>query len=126
MRGSSNHTRNVLKCDGNMWVWKPRHYRPQRSCGKVMFSQASVILLTGGVCQTPPGRHPLVRHTPPGSHPLGRPPSWADTPTPGQDTLPADGYCSGRYASYWNASLLHIISYRLCLYLPRINNFMHE
>ena len=23
-------------------------YRPQRSCGKVMFSQASVILFTGG------------------------------------------------------------------------------
>ena len=62
--GSSNHTRNVLKCDGNVWVWKPRHYRPQRSCGNVMFSQASVILFTGGVCQTPPGRHPLVRHTP--------------------------------------------------------------
>ena len=32
-------------------------YRPQRSCGKVMFSQASVILSTGGggVWQTPPG-----------------------------------------------------------------------
>ena len=26
------------------------NYRPQRSCGKVMFSQASVILFTGGVC----------------------------------------------------------------------------
>ena len=38
-------------------------YRPQCSCGKVMFSQVSVILFTGGggvgVC----GRHP-----------------WADTP----------------------------------------------
>ena len=36
-------------------------YRPQRSCGKVMFSQASVILFTGGVVwQTPPtGTHPL-------------------------------------------------------------------
>ena len=26
----------------------PFFYRPQRSCGKVMFSQASVILFTGG------------------------------------------------------------------------------
>ena len=25
-------------------------YRPQHSCGKVMFSQVSVILFTGGVC----------------------------------------------------------------------------
>ena len=29
-------------------------YRPQRSWGKVMFLQASVILLTGGVPDTPP------------------------------------------------------------------------
>ena len=28
-------------------------------------------------------------------------PSWADTPAP-----QADGHCSGRYASYWNALLL--------------------
>ena len=39
-------------------------YRPQRSCGKVMFSQASVILSTGDVAETPLGRHP------PGRHPL--------------------------------------------------------
>ena len=54
-------------------------YRPQRSCGKVMFSQASVILFTGGgemVWQTPPwadtpqqtatvadGSHPTVMHS---------------------------------------------------------------
>ena len=36
------------------------YYRPQRSCGKVMFSQASVILFTGGC-----GRHPA--------------PLWSDT-----------------------------------------------
>ena len=57
-------------------------YRPQRSCGKVMFSKASVILFTGGylVWQTPF----VGRHSPPA----------------------ADSYCSGRYASYWNAFLL--------------------
>ena len=37
-------------------------YRPQRSCGKVMFSQASVILFggVGGVADTPL----LARHPP--------------------------------------------------------------
>ena len=47
--------------------------RPQRSCGKVMFSQASVILFIGGCLLDTPGQTP-----PP-------PPS------------PADGYCSGIY-----------------------------
>ena len=48
-------------------------YRPQRSCSKVMFSQVSVILFTGGVANTPPpcrhqpGRHPQGRHPPPPS-----------------------------------------------------------
>ena len=32
-------------------------YRPQRSCGKVMFSQASVILFTGGGCLCPSMHH---------------------------------------------------------------------
>ena len=31
-------------------VFDPLHYRPQRSCGKVMFSQTSVILFTEGAC----------------------------------------------------------------------------
>ena len=43
--------------------------------------------------QTPPGQTPLMgRHSP-------------DTPPP------ADGYCSGRYASYWNALLLILCCY---------------
>ena len=45
-------------------------YRPQRSCGKVMFSQASVILFTRrGVWQTPP---------------------WPDTPLPPEMVTAAD------------------------------------
>ena len=77
------------------------YYHPQRSWGKVIFSQASVILLTGGgvcsqgglllggvcsrgclllrVCLLPGG-------------------AWWRPPR--------DGHCSGRYASYWNAFLL--------------------
>ena len=54
-------------------------YRPQRSWGKAIFSQASVILSTGG-CLVPGG---LVETAPP-------------------------GYCCGRSASYWNAFLLKI------------------
>ena len=46
------------------------YYRPQRSCGKVMFSQVSVILFTGGLWQTPP----WVDTPTPGLTPLGRPP----------------------------------------------------
>ena len=59
--------------------------RPQRSCGKVMFSQVSDILFTGGrgsgcVWQTPLGRHLPGRHSP----------HWANTPrqTPPGQTSP--------------------------------------
>ena len=34
---------------GQIKDWKPHFYRPQRSWGKVIFSQASVILFTGGL-----------------------------------------------------------------------------
>ena len=44
--------------------------------------------------------------------PLGRHPPRADPPrqTPPSRHRPADGYCCGRYASYWNAFLLQMIS----------------
>ena len=93
-------------------------YCPQRSCGKVMLSQASVILFRRGeVCipacteaDTPWADTPL------GRHPSRQTPSWADTPpgrhpprqTPPSQTPPGrppNGHCSGRYASYWNAFL---------------------
>ena len=76
--------------------FSPHYYRPQRSSGKVMFSQASVSHSVhrgqGGVCQTPPGQTPLPQ---------------ADTP-PGQTPPPtSDSHCRGRYASYWNAFLFY-------------------
>ena len=64
------------------------NYRPQRSWAKVMFLQASVILLTGGCLpqcmlgytppgsrhhpprQTPPWSRPPLKQTPQGRHPL--------------------------------------------------------
>ena len=68
-------------------------YRPQRSWAKVMFLQASVILLMGGVClsacwDTPPWEQtsPRSRHNPPRSRPPGadtpleQPPPRADPP----------------------------------------------
>ena len=72
-------------------------YRPQRSCGKVMFSEASVILFTGGGRHPSPGRHPALPSTcwdrnPPAQCMLGYSPS-------------PHGHCSGRCASYWNAFL---------------------
>ena len=57
------------------------HYRPQRSCGKVMFLHLSVILSTGVGClvDTPYTDTPLQADTPPGQtsslagrHPPGR------------------------------------------------------
>ena len=61
---------------------------------KVMSSQASVIPSTG---RGGSGRHPPS----PGQTPPGQTPPWADPPSPPE----GDGYCSGRYASYWNAFL---------------------
>ena len=103
------------------------YYRPQRTCGKVMFSQASVILFTGGACipactgQTPPGRHPTPLPSacwdtpaPPGQTPPCPVHAGIHTPPLSSacwDTSPG-GHCSGRYASYWNAFLLgNVITY---------------
>ena len=53
------------------------YYRPQRSWGKVMFLQASVILLTGGGGGLP---QCIL-----GYHPPGPDPHWKETP---QDQAP--------------------------------------
>ena len=91
------------------------------SYGKVMFSQASVILSTGGSCtspwqDTPSGRHPFYADTPPPCRhcPRQTPPS-VDSPLdrhtsplvrqPHPNPTPPDGHWSGRYASYWKAFL---------------------
>ena len=49
----------------------PFNYRPQRSSGKVIFSQASVILSTGECLADTPGTHPRA-DTLLGRHPPGR------------------------------------------------------
>ena len=109
------------------------NYRPQRSWAKVMFLQASVILLTGGVsasvhagihppweqtlppkADTPWSRQPPKADTPPSRppeadtpqtrHPRPDPPE-ADTHPPWDQTPPWIQSTSSRYASYWNAFL---------------------
>ena len=75
---------------------------------------------------TPPGRHPLGRHpqadtpgrhtpqadTPQADNP-GRHPSDRHLPS-GRHLPPTDGYCWGRYVSYWNAFLLFLKKYTNC------------
>ena len=99
----------------------------KRSCGKVMFLQVSVILLTGGgvggwvsqdalqappppqmenpPMENPPGwRTPLDGEPPPdGEPPDGEPPRMENPP--GWRTPPRS--MCGRYASYWNAFLFN-------------------
>ena len=91
------------------------YYRPQRSWGKVIFSQASVILSTGGStwAGTPPGTRynpPRTRYTPPGTR--YTPWDQVHTPVPPDQTPPPPSSAcreiratSGRYASYWIAFL---------------------
>ena len=77
-----------------------------------MFLHLSVIVSTGGSAPVHAGIHPPEQTPRPGAD---NPPG-ADTPS-GADTLqeqtppPAgtDGYCCGRYASYWNAFLLLVM-----------------
>ena len=101
-------------------------YRPERSWAKVMFLQASVILLTGGcVCQVPPpgpGTPPGTRCTPQDQVPPQdqvHPPGTRYTPrgpgTPPRDQVhpPEIRPTSGRYASYWNAFLFKRLFYLL-------------
>ena len=73
---------------------------PKRSCGKVMFSQVCVQnSVHGGRGVHPLGRQPSGRHPLLGRHPLPR----------------TDSYCSGRYASYWNAFLFLLLTFHVKL-----------
>ena len=74
----------------------------------------SVILFTGGgLPQCMLGYHPPGTRHPPGADPPG-------PGTPPEQPPPADSYCCGRYASYWNAflfkfSILNYFSHYRCL-----------
>ena len=81
-------------------IWVEGYYRPQRSCGKVMFLHVSVILFTGRGGSLS-GRPPRTETTPGQRPPRQRPPPDRDPP-PRTVT-------SGWYASYWNAFLYFIL-----------------
>ena len=88
-------------------------YRPQRSWGKVMFLQASVILLTGGSTSCPPGADTPREQTPPRADPPEQTPPQSRHPL-GLSTPPQQACCEirsmrGRYASYWNAILSNLV-----------------
>ena len=92
---------------------------------RFFFSHLSVILFTGGLPQymlgyhtpppPPPEQAPLDQAPPPQQTPpragtpgVDTPLDQAPTPAsrpPRAGTPPADGYCCGQYASYWNAFL---------------------
>ena len=70
---------NVKKKKMCVWIFTVRN-----KVAKVMFLHLSVILFTGGVCLSA---------------------CWDTTPPDQVPPPKADGYCCGRYASYWNAFL---------------------
>ena len=87
-------------------------YRPQRSWGKVIFSQACVILFTGG-CLVPgglvPGGPGLGVHGPGSAWSRGYlVPGGVSGPGGAWWRPPRDSYCCGQYASYWNAFLFFL------------------
>ena len=93
-------------------------YRPQRSCGKVIFSQACVknSVHWGGGClpQCMLGYTPRADTPSRVDTPSDRQLPWADIPwqtlpPPGsRHPLPADGYCCEWHVSSWNAFLLRL------------------
>ena len=107
----------------------------KRSCGKVMFSQACVKnSVRGGGGVHPPGQTPSGRPPSPYADtllpgqvdtPLGRHPSWAGRHPPEQTPPPADGCCSGRYASYWNAFLVTVKNRRKAVW-KGTNGFLYK
>ena len=77
-----------------MWNFEC-YYRPQWSCEGYVFTP--VCLSTGRYASV----HAGIPHPPgPGTYPTRHPQGTRHPPPP-----PADGYCCGRYASYWNAFL---------------------
>ena len=78
---------------------KERAVRILLECILVIFSQASVILSTGGGAYSQGGLLPGGVCSQRGSCSWGG--AWWRPPR--------DGYCCGRYASYWNAFLLVLI-----------------
>ena len=91
---------------------------------KVMFLHQSVCP-RGDLPQCMLRYHPPPReqtHLPPRADPL-----WSGHP-PEQTPLPADGYCCGRYASYWKAFLFWMkinLTWTHCIRLHKVYPVLH-
>ena len=71
-------TNDILECMSVILGLKVHFYRPQRSCGQVIFSQACVrnsVHRAGGVCLSVCWDTHLPGRCPPGWHPPGQTPS---------------------------------------------------
>ena len=95
---------------GSGWLLLPSATKLQK--GDIFTSVCQEFRRQGGVClNTCWDTHPLGRNppgqTPPQADPPADTPLQADTPLPADTPHPqaGDGYCSGRYASYWNVFL---------------------
>ena len=82
------------------------YYRPQHSCGKVVFSQTSVILSTGGCLLLVLGTHTPGQTLPWADTPLGRHPAEQTPPVqtpPRQTATAADGtHPTGMHSCLWD------------------------
>ena len=86
----------TLLISSRNWLSKMYNYRPRRSCEGYVFTP--VCLSTGRSASVHAGIPPPPEQTPP------------EQTLPDQAPAPrADGYCCGRYTSYWNAFLFRIM-----------------
>ena len=112
---ASRHFLGVTLPNPGRWIWTGKTVSDlvtvRNEVAKVMFLHLSVC--PQGVClsacwdTTPPGAGtPPPEQAPKGAGtPTRAGPTPQEQPPREQAPPPADGYCCGRYASYWNAFL---------------------
>ena len=102
-----------LLTNGGWPSWKGLLVTVRNEVAKAMFLHLSVILFTGGVCLSACWDPPR-----PGTPRRKHPPDQAPPPS-------RDGYCCGRYASYWNAFLFYNV-YNVTCRAPRFKGFQQQ
>ena len=100
------------------------YYRPQRSWAKVMFLQASVILLTGGVsASVHAGIHPPRADTPRADTPQEQTPPKEQTPPPEQTPAyaqrTAGTHPTGMHSCFRNVYDFYQVPFHLTKYVRK-------